>query len=340
MKVGLGVLQVLAGGVLNGSFVAPMKVIKTWKWENSWLVYSIVGLTIIPWMVAFATVPNLTAVYAHSSNSILLKVILFGIGWGIGSVLFGIGVIRLGLALGYGIILGLIAPIGTFLPLIVLHPERLHTREGRLLIVGMLLVLVGISFLAIAGKRREQDYRAKQVSDSRSSGTFFSGVLICVLAGIFSPMLNFSFVFGQEMEQRAASFGASSAMCANPVWALTLTAGSIINIGYCVLLLQTNRTWNLFGGFGSVRNYVACIFMGLLCFGSFLVYGMGATALGSLGGILGWPLFMSMSLIGSSVLGALTGEWRDASRRAHLYSLVGIIVLVIAIVVISRGNHL
>lgn len=173
MKVGLGVLQVLAGGVLNGSFVAPMKVIKTWKWENSWLVYSIVGLTIIPWMVAFATVPNLTAVYAHSSNSILLKVILFGIGWGIGSVLFGIGVIRLGLALGYGIILGLIAPIGTFLPLIVLHPERLHTREGRLLIVGMLLVLVGISFLAIAGKRREQDYRAKQVSDSRSSGTFF-----------------------------------------------------------------------------------------------------------------------------------------------------------------------
>ena len=48
MNVGISVLQVLAGGVLNGSFVAPMKVIKTWRWENSWLLYSIVGLLIIP----------------------------------------------------------------------------------------------------------------------------------------------------------------------------------------------------------------------------------------------------------------------------------------------------
>jgi len=40
----------------------------------------------------------------------------FGFGWGIGSVLFGLGLNRLGLAVGYGIIIGLIAPIGTFLP--------------------------------------------------------------------------------------------------------------------------------------------------------------------------------------------------------------------------------
>jgi hypothetical protein len=50
---------------------------------------------------------------------------VFEFGWGMGPVLFGSGVNRLGLAVGYGIILGLIAPIGTFLPLVVWHPKRL-----------------------------------------------------------------------------------------------------------------------------------------------------------------------------------------------------------------------
>jgi len=70
-----------------------------------------------------------------------------------------------------------------------------------------------------------------------------------------------------------------------------------------------------------------------------MVYGMGATALGSAGGIVGWPLFMSMSLIASNILGALGGEWGGASRRAWSYSVAGIMVLIVAILVISRGNH-
>ena len=78
--------------------------------------------------------------------------------------------------------------------------------------------------------------------------------------------------------------------------------------------------------------------MGIVLFGSFVAYGMGATALGPLGGIVGWPLFMSMSLITSNVWGALTGEWVGASRRSHAYSLIGIAFLIVAITVISRGG--
>jgi L-rhamnose-H+ transport protein len=316
-----------------------MKRMRTWNWENSWLVYSIVGLFLIPWVAALLTVPSLPTVYAQVSHRVLLRVIVFGIGWGIGSVLFGIGVSRLGLAVGYGIILGLIAPIGTFLPLAVLHPDRLFTREGQFLIAGMVLVLTGISFLAAAGRRREHELRAGQTTTAVSTGTFFSGLVICVLAGIFSPMVNFSFVFGQELQQKAAANGASIVMSANPVWALTLTAGCVVNAGYCLVLLKKNGTWPLFFGASSAGNVFGGSLMGLICFGSFMVYGMGATALGSAGGIVGWPLFMSMSLIASNILGALGGEWGGASRRAWSYSVAGIMVLIVAILVISRGNH-
>jgi L-rhamnose-H+ transport protein len=336
MSIGWGVLAVLAGGLLNGSFVAPMKRMRGWQWENSWLVYSVVGLLVLPWITAFFAIPHLQAMFTQASGALLFKVALFGLGWGIGSVMFGLGVNHLGLAVGYGIILGLIAPIGTFLPLVVLHPERLWTHQGYTLMAGMLLVLVGIAFLAVAGKRRERE--STSLAPMVKSG-FFLGLVICILAGVFSPMLNFSFVFGQELQAHALASGARPGTASSAIWCLTLTSGFVVNAGYCLYLLDKNHTWQLFSSAASPAHYwFGGALMGLICFGSFLVYGMGATALGPLGGIVGWPLFMSMSLITSSVLGAVTGEWAGATRRAYSYSVAGLALLILAIIVISRGN--
>lgn len=336
MNVAGGVAGVLIGGLLNGSFVAPMKRMQAWRWENSWFVYSVSGLLVIPWLAALATVPHLGDVFGSSSGSALLQVVLFGLGWGVGSVLFGLGVNRLGLAVGYGIILGLIAPIGTFLPLLVLHRERLWTRQGETLIAGTIVVIVGIVLLAVAGKRREHE--SSTLAPMVQSG-FLPGLIICILAGIFSPMLNFSFVFGQELQNRALAAGAATNMATNAIWSLTLTAGFLVNAGYSVWLLGKNRTWSLFATAGGFGHWLLGALMGLICFGSFLVYGMGATALGPLGGIVGWPLFMSMSLITSNTLGAITGEWRGTSRTSYSYSMVGIALLIVAIVIISRGGN-
>jgi len=334
-SIGWGIAGVLLGGLLNGGWILLMKRLRAWQWENSWLVYSVVGLIIVPWMVAFATVPQLGEIYRSTSWATLAKVVVFGFGWGIGSVLFGLGVSRLGLAVGYGLILGLIAPIGTFLPLAVLHPERLWTRQGLALMIGTLLVVVGSVFCAIGGRRREKETQA--LTTARSG--FFGGLIICIFSGVFSSMLNFAFVFGEELQRQAFSSGATASMAANAIWALTLTSGFVANAGYCVLLLQKNRTWILFRPANAPAAYwLGGSLMGIVCFGSFMSYGMGATALGPLGGIVGWPLFMSMALITSNVLGALSGEWKGASRRSYGYSLVGIAFLIVAITVISSGG--
>src|SRR5690242_8733167 len=115
--IGWGVSAVLVAGVLNGTFVLPMKRLRTWKWENTWLVYSVVGLVLMPWVVAWATIPHLRAIFHETSESVIFRVLIFGFGWGTGSVLFGMGVSRLGMSIGYAIVVGLIAPVGTFLPL-------------------------------------------------------------------------------------------------------------------------------------------------------------------------------------------------------------------------------
>jgi L-rhamnose-H+ transport protein len=150
-------------------------------------------------------------------------------------------------------------------------------------------------------------------------------------------MLNFTFVFGAELQQKALELGAAASMASNAIWPLSLTSGTIANAGYAMWLLKRNRTWAQYSGAPS-SHWWGGVAMGALCFASFLVYGFGATELGSLGGIVGWPLFMSMSLITSNLLGAVSGEWKNAPRAAWLYSLAGIGLLIVAITVISRGG--
>ena len=153
-------------------------------------------------------------------------------------------------------------------------------------------------------------------------------------------MLNFGFAFGAPMQQQAIAAGIPPSMAANGLWAVILTAGFVANGAYSAYLLTKNRTWHLFSSStGSIAYWLGGSLMGVLCFGSFVVYGMGAIALGPLGAIVGWLLLMSMSLMTANGWGYLTGEWRNASRKSYLYSLVGVAVLIVAIVMISFGNR-
>lgn len=333
----LGIAAVLVGGVFNGSFVAPMKKLSGWRWEHGWFLYSVTGLVLIPWLVAAVTLPHLAAWIRECSAPDVSRVVLFGFGWGIGSVLFGLGVDRMGLAVGYGLILGLIAPIGTFLPLVVLYPERLFTRQGAHLLVGVVVVLIGIVLLAIAGRLRERSSPQLAARAALPAKSFLAGLLVCVLAGIFSPMLNFAFVFGEPVREAALKTGASVGRAADRLWALTLTAGFVPNAGYALYLVwrkRSSRLWLHQTG----RNLFWSALMGVLCYASFLTYGSGASYLGRLGGIVGWPLFMSMSLITSNSLGSLSGEWRGAPAKALRLSVAGIATLIVAIVIIASGG--
>jgi L-rhamnose-H+ transport protein len=329
-----GFLVVVLGGVLNGSFASPMKRMSGWQWENSWLVFALSGLIVFPWIVACATVPQLAAVYAGVSTATLVKVLSFGILWGVGATLFGLGISRVGLALGFSLILGITASFGSLLPMVLLHPGELTTKQGIGLIIGTLVMVLGLFFLALAGRTRERDTATAAVQRSR----FAIGLIICILSGIFSSMLNFSFVFGDEMRLRALQLGTRSAMATNPIWALTVSGGFIANCIYCMYLLNKNRTWTGFREGQAVVNWSLGTAMGLLWFGGTLTYGVGASLLGALGGIVGWPVFMTIDIVAALFWGVVTGEWKGASRRALIYNWVGVAVLLFAIGVISAGN--
>ena len=152
-------------------------------------------------------------------------------------------------------------------------------------------------------------------------------------------MLNFSFVFGQELQQRSLSTGSALAVSTYPIWSVALSAGFLANAAYCFYLLRKNRSWPVYWTSAAPGGYwLGAALMGILWFGGIAAYGMGANALGGLGGVVGWPVFVAMNIITGNVWGAVTGEWAGVSRGSYAYSWAGICALLVAIFVISRGG--
>ena len=336
-QIGWGIAVVLLGGVVNGSFALPMKRMPGWRWENTWLIYALAGFVFIPWAIALATVPHLAAVYQQTSWPVLAKVCFYGFAWGIGGTLFGLGIARLGLALGFAVILGITSSFGSFLPLAVLHPEQIYTYRGLGLMAGTLVMVAGLAFLSIAGNRREREQNPRQAVSGRSG--FAGGLIICIFSGLFSSMLNFAFVFGDKLKQNALDAGANSAMAGNAIWALAISAGFIANGAYCVYLLNKNHTWGVFLGKEAGGGYwLGSALMGALWFGGVVIYGMGASALGVLGGIVGWPLYITVMIITGIFWGFISKEWKGSSRATYSWVFAGIGILFLAIAVVAWGN--
>lgn len=337
----VGILLILVGGAMQGSFTLPMKFTRTWQWENIWLVYTMVGLLLLPWLAAAWTIPPLLEVYRQADIRTLALALAFGAGWGAGSVLFGLGVDRVGMALGFAIILGLTASVGSLVPMLVLHPEQLTTVKGQVLILGLIVVVVGLSCCARAGYVKQAVMTPDPSSSSRNQVKHFGpGLLICVLSGILSPMLNFSLAFGEPIAARAIQLGTAPASAPNAIWAPALSAGFVINAAYCVWRLSKNMSWRRFSGRGAWSHWLLGISMGALWMGGISIYGMGTILVGTLGTILGWPVFMAAIIIMANMWGVMTGEWRGAGRQAQRLMATGVVVLIVAVFIIGYGSAL
>lgn len=331
-QAGFGLLLLIIAGLMNASFTLPMKFTRRWSWENTWLAWTVVALVLLPVAVTWSTVPHLADVYRSTAASNLLSVIGFGAGWGIAQVLFGLAVDAIGIALTFSVVLGTSAAVGTLIPLLRLHPERINTTPGHELLAGIALVLAGVLVCAIAGRQRERG--VVRASATRSTA---GGLLLALVCGFGAAFVNFGLAFGAPLIHSARSFGASLLPAANAVWMPLMLAGAVPNILYCVWLLRKNHTSGRFPE-GGVSHWVLASIMAVFWFGSTVIYGFSTVKLGAWGPILGWPLFMSLIVITASLLGMLTGEWKNSGRPLRI-QWAGVALLVLAVFVLSNSSR-
>jgi L-rhamnose-H+ transport protein len=74
--------------------------------------------------------------------------------------------------------------------------------------------------------------------------------------------------------------------------------------------------------------------------GGLILYGHGASSMGQLGSVLGWPVFMATMIIVSSLWGFASGEWKGANSRAKGLMFAGLVVLMVASGLVGIVNKL
>src|ERR1035438_3659213 len=94
-----GILVVMLGGAANGSFPAPSKGIRGWKWEHVWMIYSLCAFGVLPIGLGAACGSKILFPLLTANPLVTLKVAMYGGLWGLGSVLFGISLVRLGMGI-------------------------------------------------------------------------------------------------------------------------------------------------------------------------------------------------------------------------------------------------
>ncbi|MGH9327095.1 MAG: L-rhamnose/proton symporter RhaT [Terriglobia bacterium] len=323
-----GILLIAVGGLMQGTYYLGLKWANPWKWENIWLAYALFSLLIMPVAVAAVAVPHLGHILSTAPGKNLELVFLYGAGWGVGSVLSGLGVDRMGLAMGVAVLIGITGALGSLIPLIVSTPELVFKPKGLLIILSVVVLLVGVALVGMAGKKRDASRTAQ--SDTGQKGSFRTGLLICIFSGIFSCMLNLAFSFSKPIASAAAFGGATAGGAQDFVWMVALVGGFIANAIYTCFLLTRNRTWKLFAVPKAGRVWLIGIWMAVLWYGGVLLYGRGAGLMGELGTVAGWPIFMATMIIFSTIWGFVTGEWKSSSALAKRLMLAGLVVLIVA----------
>jgi L-rhamnose-H+ transport protein len=330
-----GVLILVLAAAMNSSFTLPMKYTRKWSWENTWLLWTVYALIVLPIAVTFTTVPSLGRIYGEAGGALVAKVVIFGAGWGVAQVLFGLAVEAIGIALTFSIVLGLSAALGSVIPLVQLHRGEIFSSGGIGVLVGVALVIVGVGVLGVAGRERE----AALGVTLGTGKSFGPGLAIAVSSGILAAFMNFAIAFGAPLNQLAKKIRASAAWAPNTIWLLVMTAGAVPSLIYCLYLIHKNKTAPRFSARGTRFYWLLALIMALFWFISTLMYGVASGNLGSLGPALGWPLFMSLIVIFATALGYITGEWRCASGKPVRTMIGGVIVLVIAVVVLSIASR-
>jgi L-rhamnose-H+ transport protein len=327
-------LGVVLAGLLNGSFAVPLKTTRVWKFNHIWTLHSLLAMGVIPWVVVIAAVPGWNRLLARGDLRGWLILIGWGVLFGIASLLYGIAVDLLGIALGFAIQLGLSIVLGALLPLVWAGAFELRSRGDWFFVLGLALMVVGVVLCAQAGGSKGK---------SGSSGTkrFRLGLIIAIVGGVLAPTLNFGIQYGSALLSKGveARWKQGFPVDIYLAWAVFLSSAAVLQAGYCFSRVLREGSMEVFGRGMLTRDALQVPIMSLLWISSVFLYGRSAFALGPLGNSFGWPVFVALIILTSNAWGVLLAEWSGATKAAFCRMLSGSAVLIVAAFLIGQSKR-
>ena len=358
MQTIFGVIFHFIGGAASGSFYIPFKKVRGWAWESYWIVGGLFSWLIIPPLAAWLTVPHFREIIAQAAPATLAWTFFWGLLWGIGGLMYGLGVRYLGMSLGNSVLLGFTSAFGALVPSIYYNfvptagktsfSELLGSSWGRIVLAGVVLCLAGIYLCGRAGVLKEKELPEEKKKESVEEFQLTKGLIICTVSGILSACFNYGIEAGSPMAAAANELwkqvhpGAVTKFLYqnNVTYIVLLWGGLTTNFIWCMILNARNRT---FGDYTNKRaplanNYFFAALAGTTWFLQFFFYGMGESRLGN--GASSWILHMAFIILVANLWGIALKEWKGVSRQTRVTITAGIVVILLSVMLVGYGNSL
>jgi L-rhamnose-H+ transport protein len=273
-----------------------------------------------------------------------------GLMWGIGGLMYGLGVRYLGMSLGNSVILGFCSAFGALVPSIYydIHPTpgkiaftgMLHNTGGQLVLTGVVVCIIGIAICGRAGMLKEKDLSEEKKKESIREFSLIKGLIIATLSGILSAFFNFGIEAGKPMANVAVTKGANPLFQNNVIFIVILWGGLTTNFIWCMILNYKNRSFGDYTKKDSplLKNYLFCALAGTAWFLQFFFYGMGESKLGN--GASSWILHMAFIILVANMWGITLKEWKGVSKKTIRTITFGIVIIIASVILVGYGNSI
>jgi L-rhamnose-H+ transport protein len=367
MNVILGILFHSLGGGASGSWYMPYNWVKQWRWEIYWITGGIFSWLIMPFLAVILTIPDWQGILQASSGSVIRNTYIMGLLWGVGGLTYGLAIRYLGMSLGNSVLLGITSVVGSLgLPVLrnipgiaEIIPDGLSFTDlfsstgGRIVILGIVILLAGIILSGRAGIKKDSDLGHKK-EGVNSEFNLSKGLLIAIISGVLSAFFSFGIDAGKEMGSIARSLAVEQNYAFlteeggnfkylfenNIIFFVILWGGLTTNVIWTTALILKNKTGGDFVDKKTplVSNYLFCALAGTTWFLQFFFYGMGETKIGN--GASSWTLHMATIILTANLWGFYRKEWKGVSKKTHNTILLGIGAILLSVIVIGIAKWL
>jgi L-rhamnose-H+ transport protein len=339
-----GIILHSIGGFSSASFYVPSHLVKKWIWQTYWITLGFVAWMMMPMVGGLLTTPDILSVLRDSPKGSMFWTYFFGILWGFGGLMAGLGLRYLGLSLGQSISLGVCSIIGTIVPAIIDKKVSLlfTTVSGGTILLGFMLCLAGIIFCGYAGVLKDRMLTDVQKKESVKEFSAVKGLIFAVLGGIMSGCMAIAIKTGSPISFEAVNTGTPRVFMVLPIYILALGGGFTTNLIYTLIFSFRNKSFGDYivrPGKTLFRNYFMALISGVMWYGQFFFYGMGTTKMGRFD-FASWSIHMASIIIFSNLWGLWLKEWKLVDRKALIWLLTGIFLLIVSVILIGIGNYI
>ena len=335
MDVLLGLLIIAIGSFGQSSSYVPIKKIKSWEWENFWLVQGIFAWLVFPLLGALLAVPEGGSLFSLLSSGGALMSIIYGVLWGVGGLTFGLSMRYLGVALGQSISLGTCSAFGTLFPALMAGTDLFH-GEGLVLLLGVCITLAGIAVIGYSGSLRSRSMSEEEKKVAVKDFALTKGLLVALLAGVMSACFALGLDAGSSIKEAALSANVNPLYAGLPVILLVTFGGFLTNAAYCFWQnIKNGTTKDYFKVSPSlfINNVLFCMLAGVLWYSQFFGLEMGKSFFTDNAVLMAfaWSILMSLNVVFSNLWGIILREWAGADRKTLVALGIGLLILIFSI---------